>query len=143
MTWPHLPHLTVLLCAVLLSNCVSYDPGYKELKPLAETNPDPKAIVGMWHRAGSQDFRFESGEVRNSLLFKSDGTAMMVYHQRGKLVKEHDQNFHFFWRYVGGGVWMIRWTQNGPDIDTDLHQIAQGKLLVGGYLRGDVWKRVK
>ncbi|MCB1208482.1 MAG: hypothetical protein KDK97_04095 [Verrucomicrobiales bacterium] len=113
--------ILVFVLPLALGQCVltNTDPGYTALLRVAERNPSPNAIVGMWHR---EDHRMMLKESTTSYLFKSDGT-LHVIGQAVMLgaVGESPRNV-LRYRYLGQGVWSIV----GSDVTL---RISQGKLL--------------
>jgi hypothetical protein len=107
----------------------------------AETNPDPRAIVGMWHRNAWEDL----AAFRTSVLFRPDGTGLAsIYSHDGSGGSEDDVTTPFTWTYQGGGVWKTK-APSSWEFSMGSWRIAEGKLLrnagVGG-VHGQVFERV-
>jgi hypothetical protein len=114
---------TLLILAVFsaLTSCAFIDPNYQNLLPLAEKNPAPDAIVGMWHRKSTD---YLGGMYRQSYLFNRDGTGILSFHTSDFLLGSSEQNLSLVWKYHGGGIW--KYTQEGA---TFTLRLSQGKLL--------------
>jgi hypothetical protein len=133
--------IIVLLLLVPGVSCSTYDSEYRELAAVAETNPKPQAIVGMWHRRASDGWGMQ---VRESYLFNRDGTGLLDYHHRDPLVGTEDKTMPFTWTYAGGGIWKTKYTDPDPAYSyIPEWRISQGKLLLkGGLGHSEVMERV-
>lgn len=76
------------------------DYGYSKLVTLADKNPSPDRILGMWH----QDQRWFTFDSTSSWLFSKDGSA--VWRQK---IDEYDGTTipNFKWQFEGNGLWHI------------------------------------
>ncbi len=128
--------LSVCALLSLATSCAFIDPNYQKLLPLAETNPDPEAIVGMWHRKSTD---YIGAIYRQSYLFNRDGTGLLAFHSSDFLLGATEQDLPFTWKYHGGGVWKSRFT-NGASIEL---RLSQGKLLRReGFTAFDVLEKI-
>lgn len=116
---------TLLASIAVLSSCSSpVDPGYHKLEALAETSPQPDAIVGMWHRKGAH----HSGTVavRDSLLFNRNHTGIHSYYQKDFGIG-YERQRAFTWSYAGQGRWYM--ASDHEFIGRGTCMTAGGKLL--------------
>jgi hypothetical protein len=96
------------ITACCISGCAG-DPRAVLLEPYVETNPSPKAIVGLWNSKYST--------YSTTLLFRNNGTGLHSWNKDEKPVS-------FTYEYIGNGKWR-----------TSLHQgtvfkIAKGQLML-------------
>lgn len=81
------------------------DYGYSKLVTLADKNPSPDRILGMWH----QDQRWFTFDSTSSWLFSKDGSAVL----RQKIDEYEGTTFPSFkWRFEGNGLWNIDHSTN-------------------------------
>ncbi len=139
MTILKIPARFLVLCAILslATSCAFIDPNYQKLIPLAEKNPDPEVVVGMWHRK-SHDYM--GGVYRQSYLFNRDGTGLLSFYSSDFLLGSSEQNIPFTWKYHGGGLWKLRYNEDGATFSL---QLSEGKLLRNyGITAFDVLEKV-
>jgi hypothetical protein len=119
--------LALLVSMVALASCATFDAEYRKLQAVAETKPKPDAIVGMWHRKASDGMGLQ---LRQSVLFRRDGTGLYSYYHRDWVIGEADQVHRFTWTYAGGGIWETRST----DFANYRGQcrVSQGRMLITG-----------
>jgi hypothetical protein len=96
--------LLFLFALLSLASCASTDPSFQSLAAVAETNPKPDAIVGLWHRKASYGM---GGKSSSTLLCRSDGTILRDILATDALSHTDDQDTSgkWTWHYQGGGVW--------------------------------------
>jgi hypothetical protein len=129
--------LTLLAALLTLSSCANFDLEYSKLEAVADTNPKPDAIVGMWHRKATDGWGLQ---LRQSFLFNRDGTGVDSYYHSDWMIGMQEATYKFTWKYAGNGVWRTQ----SPDISNyDWEwRISQGKLIRKGSLAREVMERV-
>jgi hypothetical protein len=116
--------LTLLAALLTLSSCANFDLEYSKLEAVAETNPKPDAIVGMWHRKATDGWGLQ---LRQSFLFNRDGTGVDSYYHSDWMIGQAEQTTRFTWNYAGNGVWRTKSTEaHGATWEL---RMSQGKLI--------------
>lgn len=112
--------VTVALLLAGLPSCAGNDREYHSLASAVELNPQPDAIVGMWHRKYTDGMGLS---ITQSLYFRKDHTG--YWDHLGVDVNSHyDQSGHLTWSYGGNGVW--KWTTADTSHE---YRLAGSKLL--------------
>jgi|GEM_PF-2024123 hypothetical protein len=104
--------LLVAITACCISGCAG-DPRAVLLEPYVETNPSPKAIVGLWNTKKSN--------WSSTILFRTNGTGLYSWRSWNQWPK--DQTESFTYEYIGNGKWR---TSAHPGT---VFKIAKGQLL--------------
>jgi len=140
----------ILACAIPCS-CSTTDPNFDALLATAETNPNPDAILGMWHR------RIDNGgnwaidiKSRTSWLFTADGKCVTrnqtyIDGQLQHYSTGSGEGVQLTWEYGGDGLWRIKKEEFNTNIIRTF-RISNGKLLElfrnGGTTAYRVFNRV-
>jgi hypothetical protein len=124
------------LFALVLCSCASDSPENFRLRSKADTNPDPIAIVGLWHRRA----------FRETVLFRPDGTGI-ASHYGNDATQGAEDGFvvKFTWEYKGGGVWRAKSARDWS-YPMWAWRVADGKLLRNSdppFSHAQVFERVE
>lgn len=109
-----------------LVGCKIVDPGYDALVASADKDPDPLAVVGMWHRPDRGGL---TEGIVMSMLLKRDGNGHVdaVVRTAGVLgdARIRHEIGDFRWTYDGNGIWSLRNAAGR----VDYCRMSGGKLL--------------
>lgn len=107
--------LLVAITACCISGCAS-DPRAVLLEPYVETNPSPKAIVGLWNCKHMWNYKNGSNMT---ILFRTNGTGLYSWK------KDMNPN-SFTYVYIGNGEWTISLFSGSGAV----FKIAKGQLML-------------
>jgi hypothetical protein len=115
---PEISRLFVSLMVLALASCshmVTKDSSYDGLLAVAETNPDSKAIVGLWNRQNTDNHALLGLKLQQSqtLLFRADGTGLIrnkfksdsAFFDEIDSTTADEKPHEFKWIYRGDGTW--------------------------------------
>jgi hypothetical protein len=127
----------LLLLSLAFCSCVTGGSDNFGLLSRIEKNPDPKAIIGMWHGRGT--------ESSLAVLFRPDGTGIESNYSSDAIMGNQGESLtKFSWEYKGNGIWKAH-SPTAWDYSLWTWSIANGNLVRNSgppWFHSQVYERV-